>query len=825
MDSDAAEWETALALLVEDASTSLHDRHASNFARLARIHPHGFAVQELGYVEKMLVVGLERVKGEHAALYLKPVCEYVRALGVPFVRRTTTDEVKGLALTSSLMKALCAGLEEGSPPEVVCAAAEAIASFTQAGGSRPWASAEEGGSLTRQYLVNQRVMEKASVATAVAGAFGRPASASGAGEQLALLKAALVISHHDTLAVELVRAGALSKAAAALGAAGLRDEALFLAIELLWNLLVAAQAHLAEANEEKATAAAASVTPALAAKMKELLEAGYRVVDKELRNELFICAQLVASLPAGDSALLASGVCSPVLAVATEAGDAKPFLFTATPEDYELKRLSWTLACQLAAAHPSALAAAYEAGLLAVLLAHLEEGAAPLMRWSRSQAQELQVAALTGLAELLALEQAPLAPSTCEHVVACVVGFAKLTHERFAPGGEESAQLSAAMRVMRTPTLAGAFGAGEALPVLLRLFMDQHMPEGLREDAAATLSALCEGCAENREVLRKVGGVQAMQEALAVYTLREPSLSAAPCAATVAATWTCILPDRRSLARFLALEGVETLLALLEAGNAAVRPAVLSCLADIFQNPKSHRFFHGWVSPVSGTKAAPLLLALWREQEDILGVHASGADVVIDATAKRPLSTTERAAQWKTPSLSAVGVLSDGHKSLNGSIQSNMQDGMILVKLYAVIIALGFETLAETLASAKDLATLQAVQAFVELKEGAVWCDIKTDLANDGLKPVGPDRARLQEALDTLSGRMQTLQGDQSGILKQAAEEAAKAEQAFYDEAHAQHRMEAEAKVFKRNRSTLTMKERLEAKLQKEKMLANSMIH
>lgn len=272
--------------------------------------------------------------------------------------------------------------------------------------------------------------------------------------------------------------------------------------------------------------------------------------------------------------------------------------------------------------------------------------------------------------------------------MAAMLALVEMEVGHAAEGSAEAAAFVAgALRVVRTPTVEADLGEAGAMAVVLRVFADPALPEGLREDAAATLSALCRDCDINRERLRAAGGVPALQASLAALATREPSLPAGPAVAALDCAWTCLVPDRKSLARFLALEGVETVLGLLEVGNPAARPVALSCLADMLANPKAHRFFHSWASPLSHVSAASLLLSLWREQEAVLGV--STAEGVMDGTLELPLKTQERIAEWKQPPVAPVGVHSAAKQAQSAAVADTMAQGMLLGKIHAVFTTVG----------------------------------------------------------------------------------------------------------------------------------------
>lgn len=64
--------------------------------------------------------------------------------------------------------------------------------------------------------------------------------------------------------------------------------------------------------------------------------------------------------------------------------------------------------------------------------------------------------------------------------------------------------------------------------------------------------------------------------------------------AALDALWRCCIPSNRSRAQLLAADGMDTILGLLQRGNPALRPVLLSLLADLLSDKRSHSFFWEW---------------------------------------------------------------------------------------------------------------------------------------------------------------------------------------------------------------------------------------
>lgn len=72
-----------------------------------------------------------------------------------------------------------------------------------------------------------------------------------------------------------------------------------------------------------------------------------------------------------------------------------------------------------------------------------------------------------------------------------------------------------------------------------------------------------------------------------------PSLAALDC------LWHCCVPSARSRAQLLAADGMDAVLSLLHRGTVALRPVLLSLLADLMADARAHNFFWQWYAPAA----------------------------------------------------------------------------------------------------------------------------------------------------------------------------------------------------------------------------------
>lgn len=353
----------------------------------------------------------------------------------------------------------------------------------------------------------------------------------------------------------------------------------------------------------------------------------------------------------------------------------------------------------------------------------------------------------------------------------------------------------------------------------------------VRLGAAALLAALCRGHGGNARAFRKAGGVVAIKGGIDAMAATDAAVPIALAAATLSALWRCVVFDAKNCAHFLAAGGMESLLNLLQTCHPTLRPVLLSVTADILENPKTHLFFHEWRSagcataapaPVpAGTQGVTLVLNLWRTEEFKTGV-VRGDGVIANAT--RPLAGTLDAAKSSGEALGGTYTMLSKARAAEAERTAEAArrgvDG-IMSRVFAVCSLLGFDNLRRSAAHA-DALTLLTVERYVDFKEGEVWEDTRAVFEAEGMVPTGRDRQAIAEAIATAHATAGALAESQRVMVAVQVAAAAAAEAEYYVEMRRQHATEADARTYKKDRSSLTMKERLGIKLKKEEMLARS---
>jgi hypothetical protein len=579
----------------------------------------------------------------------------------------------------------------------------------------------------------------------------------------------------------------------------------------------------------------------------------------------------------------------------------------ARPRDFEMKRLAWTLVAELAADEAGAEETLGEDGgvFVAALLAHLAplagfpdhagaRGAAEAIarRWSDAQRADLQTLALRSLARLAPVTMDTLAcAGAVETAIAAAAGDARAPIVKARKNdGRRAAALAFLERAARSSAalaerIGGSAVAVEAALCVLdpgRLFAedaedaeDEDTFRGgrvtLAPGAAASeksnkkssavaddpaslaacslLAALCDGDARNFRVLRRAGGVLVLLRATQSLVATDAATPIAFGAATVRAVWRCCVPDAKNRALFVAEGGVGALLDAACRCHAALRPVILSALADILENPKTHLFFHEWRSTApraalapAGAQAVTLVLNLWRVEEKNADDSTSRFEI------KTRLETGEPGAPGHFASLDASGSMNalpyvrvqqnradaearalaaaqrkgvSRHAGDETSDPPDAASDSTRARVFAVCSLLGFEHLRRTCCRA-DAATLAAVERYVDLREGDTWERTRRIFAEEGTFPIGPDRAAMDAALECAAASRAALASTVSAYEREARLEALSSEAVAHDEARERWETEEYARFYRGDKAKLTMRERLTNGVKHEAMLRGS---
>ena len=931
-----------MALLRSPHSASLRDRHAAAVNRVCRAHEArgGIPLRELDDMEDVVRFVYDAVADGHAEAFEQTLCALMRLYAKPFVERSASDAgrhvdavVRALALVAE-----CLALQ-GAPVSAAVAASDAIRAFASPRGD-PHIAARASTEAARATRERRSLAFAAgcapaclrSLSEADARAKGPKPNSKGqkgkddaAALAVSALRALTELSRDPACAAQMASHGAFDRLVPTLGR-DFRDRRVFVGAELLWNVLEAIS-DVGEREGETETETVIALTEtvialpsekffaALADALARATRDAHGDADKDLRNELFVAARLLAERGGAwrarfretrvvvDVAVAAATIPEWHETHASKRVHPSACASPARPRDFEMKRLAWMLVAELAADEEGAKETLGEDGgvFVAALLAHLAplagfpdhagaRGAAEAIarRWSDAQRADLQTLALRSLARLAPVTMDALAcAGAVETAIAAAAGDARAPIVKARKNdGRRAAALAFLERAARSSAalaerIGGSAVAVEAALCVLdpgRLFAEDaedaededtfrggrvtlapgasaaeksnKKSSAVADDpaslaACSLLAALCDGDARNFRVLRRAGGVLVLLRATQSLVATDAATPIAFGAATVRAVWRCCVPDAKNRALFVAEGGVGALLDAACRCHAALRPVILSALADILENPKTHLFFHEWRSTApraalapAGAQAVTLVLTLWRVEEK--NAHDSTRFEI------QTLETGEPGAPGHFASLDASGSMNalpyvrvqqnradaearalaaaarkgwrhagDGDDATGASSESTR------ARVFAVCSLLGFEHLRRTCCRA-DAATLAAVERYVDLREGDTWERTRRIFAEEGTFPIGPDRAAMDAALEAAAASRAALASTVSAYEREARLEALSSEAAAHDEARERWETEEYARFYRGDKAKLTMRERLTNGVKHEAMLRGS---
>lgn len=329
-------------------------------------------------------------------------------------------------------------------------------------------------------------------------------------------------------------------------------------------------------------------------------------------------------------------------------------------------------------------------------------------------------------------------------------------------------------------------------------------PALVLEAVFSVLAASCRGGhAANQDRLRKFGGVSALVRWLRFDvedSVTKPLL--VPC--VVSSVWEAVVGNKRSEARFVADDGVDALLDLVETAPRLMRGQVVGCTADLLRNPKVVPYAKAWRSDQTGRAVSVALLRLWAEEEERLGVQ-HGTEGAISNT-QRPLDETlpgaaetagaadsgeggdsaPRASERLRRALKAAKMWKMVDKVPPGAqLQKAVQAEDIRPRLYAALSALGFDTLEEDVTSVGDdltpeeRASAELAREYSAFAKSQAWDDLRAGLERDGVELIDADKTHIEHRLADGREAAEAVQERQTAVLDEVRARHAEEDDAF----------------------------------------------
>mmetsp|Transcript_17770 Transcript_17770/g.34703 ORF Transcript_17770/g.34703 Transcript_17770/m.34703 type:complete len:1092 (+) Transcript_17770:117-3392(+) len=908
---DEIDFQKVLNLFTHRHTSQLFSRQAATFQKVSRVcAAKGLRMSYLRPVQDMIKFALAAIEeGPDGLTFLDPLCGVIALHGKPFDTIRAFCELENADVLSTSLSIIGTALSS-KHPKLVIAIANMISDFVNLNRDTSTLATKLNGQANP---VSAEALEAAATKTA----FNQPSDApeettedkmnlvASAASPIDLTKAPphelryYIVAHSgiigllldslqqnaDNPEIALALAGTCRDLSYALitskqlSLAGFFDIASMLldhdarsqivnvVVELIWNLIemdpVAIEAFGTELNVR-----------VLSRLLSQLLDEGYRLQDKYLRNEILVILNLIARIPANRKHLARTPTLRTILLYATYAeldGNydsdtpmCQPFTQSTDDSDMEMKILLWTISA-LCVTEQFSHAQIVQAELLRALFLYIEddvaEAHASVSRWSFTQLMALQKYALQALYSLV-----PSLPQqyAFENGNEKLIRFA----ERIVQNADNSVDkqlsrehllelqaiaISVVLQACWHVDFAAADQTSECFAILVNLFANDEVSLAVKADSISILCFLTKTNEHNRRLFRKEGGLKAVVELLSKpgnvkkYVKQSPRLLYS----VVDCIWQTVANNKRNEAHFLVQDGIDSLLDLVNADSPfKMKKQVIGCIADLLVNHKSKKYVHEWRgrSKSKGdmkqeTTALSMLLDLWVQQEaksrdkGVMGVFTSSRKAESRATPKRtariatPPATPPRAATTTTAgSISSVddsdmkGLFANGGK-LQAEEEAKPEKGDEIdmrTAIYAVFNALEFQF---PYATPTQKAQMKAVEGYVAFRRGQVFYDIGAELTNqEGVIPVSEDRQFLAftvEHCQRMADDIRTFQIKQ----KQEVTSASKTMMdAYFETIQRRKDQDKSAPQANSNRANFSMmRNRLAAKEMKEDMLKQSL--
>ncbi|XP_057683985.1 cilia- and flagella-associated protein 69-like isoform X1 [Corythoichthys intestinalis] len=776
-----------VSLLEDPLTTNMHERQIFVLKKLMKRKQQGFRLRELASFTRIIDVCCEKAKINPE--YCRILCEALNICRLPFLKEKMSDELNYAEDVKQFLSRM-GYLMSVPDSEVRRQVVESVKSFYSCPApSKP--SLDDPQPTSPGYRL--QLLERSDLAKtlflSIAALEKEPAI------KLLLLQTLQMLSSTSEMncALMLSVRGAES-ICLHMNEPDPSGMVLFHTSEILWNLLE-------RGNKSEVASQLNSLECAISLKeaFTHTLLNTSRHVDLQVRNDLLVLTTLFAE---NSSTLLIESLFARLLValstfpeLATQDPLVSQLKLTYNMEDLQMKKLLLNLLVVMSR-NSAAIPIFKKEQVILALLTLAKPPTATLevkvgyRNWSSVQVEELQLQALAVLATVT--------PLMLDHYMSCYGnvellhlldwcarqdGYFGQGHSFHATGGRGSkkAHLRYCIRLMRSVTSLADTTLNQDLcdqgtiHLVLGLLMEMESTPGeedaitveMKSDMQMILSALCEGDMHKKELFGSEG------VEMTVHFLRRGAgmfysglghnkllLSTLVCLRT------CIVGCYTTEDCFLAEDGVLVLLDLLNSSPRNVHGVVLATLLELCDNQNTVPHILSW-SDSDGLMAPSLLLRLWRQEEENLGIKRNEHGGILDP--KQPILAHRKVDDKQ---------LMSNLDTVSATVLE-MQENL-LAKIYLTLCRIGFEDLPGL--SIKDRVTLSIIKRYLDFKVSEVWDEITRELKLEGIRPVTPDKEILHTAWLMSQRAAEAVVNEQEEILRQFAEDAGREETLMYKE-------------------------------------------
>ncbi|XP_054846925.1 cilia- and flagella-associated protein 69 [Eublepharis macularius] len=732
--------------LLEETESSNSEDLVQALKNVVRHYESGIPLKELTRISKILNLCAEKIQ-DHID-FIEPTCEILKLYRLPFYKKKLSDEVnyakeaqESVAQLGYLMRVPCS--------EVRIQICKCVISFYHA--EPPKKEFDVYQPLSANY--KRKMVELGGLAETLVLALALVENQLA--EKLWIIKTLQHLSTSEANCTFMMKAEAPTRLCSHMNDADITGQLLFRSTEILWNLLE-------NASKEEIVTQLSNLecVHALKEAFTNLLLHGTRHYDRQLRNDILVISTLIAQNPGAP--MIETGFAKQLILFATfvEVKSHNPLVkglkLTYTNEDFELKKLLLNMLTVLAK-DLCTVQLLHEGKVMLALFHYVKPHEKPgVLDWSAAQHEELQLHAIATLATV--------APLLVEDYMMCqgntrllmflewcasndpFVGQGNSFHGTGGRGNKLS-QMRYCLRVL-SPVVSLCDeavnldlcdqGAINQLLGFLKYTANNYKEEAIvleiQTDILLILSTLCENDLHRKELF----GWEGVDTLIPFLKLDAKKFYGGLghnrlLFSTLDSLWCCVMGCTILEDYFLEKEGLFLLLDLLVLNQRNVCNQILGILVEFCDNPKAASHINVWRGKKEQT-AANLLISLWRQEEEELGVKHDKVGRIVDI--KRPLVGHFQAHQAVTPkpaSCPTVAIM---------DVAENMR-----AKIYCIICKLGFENLPGL--SAKDFVTLAIIRRYLDFKVGEIWSEVCAELKEEKFRPVTADQEAMQVITET----------------------------------------------------------------------------
>ncbi|CAH2282348.1 cilia- and flagella-associated 69 [Pelobates cultripes] len=770
-----------IKLFEDPFSRDLTERHVRVLKKIAKHYCNGIPLKDLTQIIQILNICAQRI--ENHKDFIDPMCEIIKLCGLPFLKEKASDELNYanavmqsisqlgclMRVPSSLVRIqICNSIANFYNPESV---KQQIEGFQPTNVNFKIQMAEAGG-LAETLVLSLTLVENHLQ------------------EKISMLKVLQLLSSTSENCKLMTKAQAGSRICSRLNDPDPSGQLLFRSSEILWNLLE---------NGPKEELISQLSTIECIYPLKDsfvrLLTNSNRHYDRQLRNDLLVIATLIAENNV--TPMIESGFAKQLILFATfsEVKSHNPLVknlkLLHNHEDFEMKKLLFNMLVVLAKEF-SAIQLLSDGKVVLALFNYVKANEKPGKHdWPAARFEDLQlhaIATLTTVAPLLLEDY-----MTCQGNTRILLFLDWCVSQDAFSGqgncfhgiggrGNKHAHMRYSLRLLRSIVAQGdetvnqdlcdQGAISQLLGILRKLLTDVDGKEDsvlleIQADILFILSTACENDLHKKELFG-TDGVDLLLQLLKMDSSKFYSglghNKLIFC--TLDCIWCCIIGCFSSEDYFLEKEGMFIILDLLALNVKNMINIVLGILVEFCDNPKTIPHIATWRGKENET-AAKLLLQLWKQEEEELGVRRDEYGRIVDA--KKPLVGQFQEAQEVTP------VPANSFSIAIIEVAENIR-----AKLYSIFSKIGFDNLPGL--STLDYVTLSVISRYLDFKVGEVWREIREELKAENIKPVTSDQEVLDVIAKATENISKTVASHQTEIIENQQQTELQEEQQTYAE-------------------------------------------